>query len=227
MDGLMLLGLVILFLAEILFFYFLRKLISYLYNLPDRHPRNKKSKPTDASSESLSPAPSGSASHRLELPPNITHLALSTPVVHRDDEHPFEPSVVEACKPTVKRKPSCNPSPAAASSPRSPDPQWPARRKKMLNGCLTFLLLYAIIAGIAVVLAFLPNWLFPSKPATTPSGNDRPSGYVSSCYIGNIDTKKFHHSYCPYLPDKDNQIEFDYRDDAIDAGYDPCGHCNP
>ena len=101
MDGLMLLGLVILFLAEILFFYFLRKLISYLYNLPDRHPRNKKSKLTDAASESLSPATSCSASRRLELPPNITPLALSTPVAHRDDEQPLEPSVVEACKPTV------------------------------------------------------------------------------------------------------------------------------
>lgn len=222
-----LLGLSILFLAELLVFYFLRKLVSYLYNLPDRHPRNKKSKSTDAPSKNLSPVPYGSTSHRLELPPNIKHLALTTPVIHRDDEHSSEPSTAEACSPTIKYESVRNPKPAVASSPRSPDPQWPARRKKMLTGCLTSLLLYAVIAGIAVVLAFLPNWLFPSKPATTPSGNDRPSGYVSSRYIGNIDTKKFHHSYCSYLPDEDNQIEFDYRDDAIDAGYDPCGHCNP
>lgn len=222
-----LLGLAILFLAELLVFYFLRKLVFYLYNLPDKHPRNKKSKSTGAPSEGPSPAPSVSTSHRLELPPNIKHLALTTPVIRCDDEHSSEPSAAATCKPTLKCESSRNPKPATAFSPRSPDPQWPARRKKMLTGCLTSLLLYAVIAGIAVVLAFLPNWLFPSKPAATPSGNDRPSGYVSSRYIGNIDTKKFHHSYCSYLPDEDNQIEFDYRDDAIDAGYDPCGHCSP
>ena len=104
MDGSILLVLVILFLAEILIFYFLRKLFSRLYDLPYRRPRNKKPKPTDAPSESPFPAPSASASHRFELPPNIAHLAISTPVVRRDDEHSSDPFAAEMCKPTAKYK---------------------------------------------------------------------------------------------------------------------------
>lgn len=50
---------------------------------------------------------------------------------------------------------------------------------------------------------------------------------VADTYIGNKTSKKFHLPTCSYLPDKDNQVTFDSRDEAIAAGYKPCGHCNP
>lgn len=49
----------------------------------------------------------------------------------------------------------------------------------------------------------------------------------SGAYIGSAKTKKFHYFYCSYLPDAENQVPFDTRDDAIAAGYTPCGHCKP
>ena len=58
-------------------------------------------------------------------------------------------------------------------------------------------------------------------------GSNRPSGYVSSEYIGNKKSHKFHRSLCSYLPDDDNRRIFKSRDAAIDAGYEPCEHCNP
>ena len=50
---------------------------------------------------------------------------------------------------------------------------------------------------------------------------------IAHTYIGNASTKKFHRYTCPYLPDQENQVTFDTRDEAIDEGYSPCGHCNP
>lgn len=50
---------------------------------------------------------------------------------------------------------------------------------------------------------------------------------IADAYIGNKSSKKFHLPTCSYLPDAANQITFDSRDDAIAAGYSPCGHCHP
>lgn len=50
---------------------------------------------------------------------------------------------------------------------------------------------------------------------------------IANTYIGNTSSKKFHLPTCSYLPDAANQITFDSRDEAIAAGYDPCGHCKP
>ena len=49
------------------------------------------------------------------------------------------------------------------------------------------------------------------------------SGY----YIGNLNTHKFHRPSCSYLPAAYNQTYFYSRSAAINAGYSPCGHCNP
>lgn len=46
-------------------------------------------------------------------------------------------------------------------------------------------------------------------------------------YIGNKDTKKFHRLSCNYLPDPQNRVYFTSREEAINAGYVPCGHCKP
>ena len=46
-------------------------------------------------------------------------------------------------------------------------------------------------------------------------------------YIGNINTKKFHLPTCSGLPQEKNRTFFDSREEAISAGYDPCGTCKP
>ena len=46
-------------------------------------------------------------------------------------------------------------------------------------------------------------------------------------YIGNKNTKKFHHPWCSYLSAPENRVYFTTRQEAIDAGYTPCGHCKP
>lgn len=66
-----------------------------------------------------------------------------------------------------------------------------------------------------------------SSASSSSSGSSRPAGYVSDHYIGNTNSHKFHRSTCSYLPDESNQIYFDSRDEAIDAGYSPCGRCHP
>ncbi len=68
-----------------------------------------------------------------------------------------------------------------------------------------------------------------SSPSASSSsiGSSRPAGYVSDHYIGNTSSHKFHRSTCSYLPDESNQVYFDSRDAAVDAGYSPCGKCSP
>ena len=46
-------------------------------------------------------------------------------------------------------------------------------------------------------------------------------------YIGNINTKKFHLPTCSGLPQEKNRTFFYSREDAINAGYSPCGSCRP
>lgn len=60
----------------------------------------------------------------------------------------------------------------------------------------------------------------------TGTGSTRETA-IADTYIGNTSSKKFHLPTCSYLPDAANQITFDSRDEAIAAGYDPCGHCHP
>ena len=50
---------------------------------------------------------------------------------------------------------------------------------------------------------------------------------IAITYIGNKNSKKFHKPTCSYLPDKANQVTFDTREEAVAAGYSPCGHCSP
>mgnify|MGYP003480620713 FL=1 len=46
-------------------------------------------------------------------------------------------------------------------------------------------------------------------------------------YIGNVNSKKFHLSTCNTLPAEKNRVYFQTREEAIAAGYSPCGNCNP
>lgn len=46
-------------------------------------------------------------------------------------------------------------------------------------------------------------------------------------YIGNKNSKVFHYPTCKNLPAEKNQVSFSTRDEAVDAGYKPCGNCKP
>lgn len=46
-------------------------------------------------------------------------------------------------------------------------------------------------------------------------------------YIGNKNSHVFHSADCSGLPKKENQIKFSTRKKAVEAGYSPCGRCNP
>ena len=51
----------------------------------------------------------------------------------------------------------------------------------------------------------------------------------SASYIGNANSMKFHYSWCSSVSamNPGNRVEFYSRDDAINAGYQPCKRCNP
>ncbi len=48
---------------------------------------------------------------------------------------------------------------------------------------------------------------------------------ADTTYIGNKSSKKFHTPDCSSLPSEKNRVEFDSYDEAIEAGYTPCGSC--
>lgn len=48
---------------------------------------------------------------------------------------------------------------------------------------------------------------------------------VDTVYIGNINSKKFHLPSCSGLPAEKNRITFNSLEEALSAGYTPCGTC--
>lgn len=58
---------------------------------------------------------------------------------------------------------------------------------------------------------------------TEYDGSGQNSGDVT--YIGNRDSKKFHLPTCANLPAEQNRVAFRSYDEAVDAGYSPCGNC--
>lgn len=46
-------------------------------------------------------------------------------------------------------------------------------------------------------------------------------------YIGNAKSRKFHRADCAALPAESNREYFEDRQQALDAGYQPCGSCQP
>lgn len=71
-----------------------------------------------------------------------------------------------------------------------------------------------------------------TSSGSSSSGGSGGSSYhtgTSDSYIGNLETGKFHAPGCGDV-DKmanGNKVSFSSRDEAINAGYSPCGHCNP
>ncbi len=50
---------------------------------------------------------------------------------------------------------------------------------------------------------------------------------ITTTYIGNKNTKKFHLPSCYTLPEEKNRVSLTDRVTAINQGYSPCGKCNP
>ena len=52
---------------------------------------------------------------------------------------------------------------------------------------------------------------------------------LASSYLGNTQSMKFHYYDCRTIkaPEQAHFIEFESREDAIAAGYKPCGVCRP
>lgn len=50
---------------------------------------------------------------------------------------------------------------------------------------------------------------------------------TETSYIGNVKSKKFHRPNCHTLPAEKNRAILSSRDEAINAGYFPCGNCQP
>ena len=57
--------------------------------------------------------------------------------------------------------------------------------------------------------------------------NETAAEYEEGTYIGNKNSKKLHRPDCRTLPAEKNSVEFTSRADAINAGYSPCGNCQP
>lgn len=52
-------------------------------------------------------------------------------------------------------------------------------------------------------------------------------GAGTGYYIGNVNTHKFHLPSCGTLPAEENRVVLASREQAIAAGYSPCGNCKP
>lgn len=69
-----------------------------------------------------------------------------------------------------------------------------------------------------------------SARVSVPQQNKTISSSVSTTYIANKNTKKFHYSHCSSVGQmKENNKKYlkCTRDEAINSGYDSCGRCNP
>jgi hypothetical protein len=56
-----------------------------------------------------------------------------------------------------------------------------------------------------------------------------PTDDVESAFIGNKNSHVFHRSTCSSASSmsEKNKVAFSSREEAVDAGYKPCGKCNP
>lgn len=79
--------------------------------------------------------------------------------------------------------------------------------------------------GTVVAVSDGKSISFTSEQNAAPApGRDQA---VEAVYIGNVNSKIFHVDNCPNLPAEKNQTLFESRDEAIAAGYTPCGNCKP
>ena len=70
-----------------------------------------------------------------------------------------------------------------------------------------------------------------SKEGTVDGGTDNgeqsTEAVTEYAYIGNLNSKKFHHRDCSSLPGEENRIYFTSKAEAEEKGYTACGVCRP
>ena len=82
---------------------------------------------------------------------------------------------------------------------------------------VALLLLLAVMAGMA-----LRETVIVSDDV---HADERPKSTYS--YAGNTNSKKFHKESCRYFRCPNCTAKFQTRKEAIEAGYSPCGICEP
>ena len=105
---------------------------------------------------------------------------------------------------------------------------------------LTYMTTYDIKNGgnikdyVDDVIDYTPEPRISSTSSSSSSYSYDSSSYdtdndVYGDYIGSSNTHKFHQSFCSWADNikSGNQVSFSSRQEAIDSGYSPCGHCNP
>lgn len=78
------------------------------------------------------------------------------------------------------------------------------------------------LSGTIMVVTDGENLTFS---ATGDSQPDTGNAQESLTFIGNKNSHKFHTEDCKNLPKEENRVIFETYDEAIDAGYSPCGSC--
>jgi hypothetical protein len=82
-----------------------------------------------------------------------------------------------------------------------------------------------------VVICTTPTTVVQSLPRSAgvppadPAASSLPAAKAN--YVGNINSKKFHRLSCRYASCTNCKAKFATRQEAIDAGFDPCGTCDP
>ncbi len=66
---------------------------------------------------------------------------------------------------------------------------------------------------------------FCTEKAVAPTYGRETAG--ETVYIGNVNSQVFHLDSCANLPAEKNRVYFSDAQQALDAGYTPCGNCNP
>ena len=74
-------------------------------------------------------------------------------------------------------------------------------------------------------IAFNCNSVSGAEVYADAAKNNTPAEEV--VYIANKKSKKFHLESCASLPDEENRIYLEDREEAISLGYTPCGTCKP
>ena len=66
-------------------------------------------------------------------------------------------------------------------------------------------------------------------PSAAPTATQTPAPSDEGCYMGNANSRVFHRMDCSSLSRTadENKVPFSSRQEALDAGYTPCGRCEP
>lgn len=74
----------------------------------------------------------------------------------------------------------------------------------------------------------VPPWDFRRGERSSSQSNRSVGAIVASVvYRGNVNSKVFHRQGCRYYNCKNCTAEFMSREEAVEAGYRPCGVCRP